>query len=120
MLEGNCDEARSAEYNVGLGDRARQRSQEFLSSWGVWRPAEDRQLRKERPVCSEANESCWQKNRHVHFSPGIRAVQEARHTPGGRGLPFPRRCEGELHMFPRLCVGFWVASPRLAFAASKE
>jgi peptidoglycan-associated lipoprotein len=25
---------------------------------------------KDKPVCSEANESCWQQNRHVHFAPG--------------------------------------------------
>jgi peptidoglycan-associated lipoprotein len=25
---------------------------------------------KERPVCAESNESCWQKNRRAHFSPG--------------------------------------------------
>jgi len=24
---------------------------------------------KERPACTESNEDCWQKNRHVHFAP---------------------------------------------------
>jgi peptidoglycan-associated lipoprotein len=25
---------------------------------------------KERPQCTESSESCWQKNRRAHFSPG--------------------------------------------------
>jgi peptidoglycan-associated lipoprotein len=25
---------------------------------------------KERPTCTESNESCWQKNRRAHFSSG--------------------------------------------------
>jgi peptidoglycan-associated lipoprotein len=71
MLEGNCDDRGSAEYNVGLGDRRASATKEFLQQLGV---AADRlktvSYGKERQVCSEANESCWQKNRHVHFSPG--------------------------------------------------
>ena len=71
MLEGNCDERGSAEYNVGLGDRRASAAKEFLQQLGV---SADRlktvSYGKERPVCSESNESCWQKNRHVHFSPG--------------------------------------------------
>jgi peptidoglycan-associated lipoprotein len=71
MLEGNCDERGSAEYNVGLGDRRASATKEFLQQLGV---SADRlktvSYGKERQVCSESNESCWQKNRHVHFSPG--------------------------------------------------
>jgi peptidoglycan-associated lipoprotein len=71
MLEGNCDERGSAEYNVGLGDRRASAAKEFLQQLGV---SADRlktvSYGKERQVCSEANESCWQKNRHVHFAPG--------------------------------------------------
>jgi peptidoglycan-associated lipoprotein len=71
MLEGNCDERGSAEYNLGLGDRRASAAKEFLQQLGV---SADRlktvSYGKERPVCSESNETCWQKNRHVHFSPG--------------------------------------------------
>ncbi len=71
VVEGHCDERGSAEYNLGLGDRRAQSAKDFLVQLGV--PAD--KLRtisygKERPVCTEANESCWQKNRRAHFASG--------------------------------------------------
>ncbi|MGD0199120.1 MAG: peptidoglycan-associated lipoprotein Pal [Bryobacteraceae bacterium] len=69
VIEGHCDERGSAEYNLGLGDRRATAVRDFLVQLGV--PVE--QLRtisygKERPVCTEHNEDCWQKNRRAHFS----------------------------------------------------
>ena len=71
MLEGNCDERGSAEYNLGLGDRRSTSAKDFLVQQGV--PAD--KLRtisygKDRPVCTEANEDCYQRNRRVHLAPG--------------------------------------------------
>jgi peptidoglycan-associated lipoprotein len=70
MVEGHCDERGSAEYNLGLGDRRATAALDFLVQLGV--PA-DRLKKisygKERPQCTESNESCWQRNRRVHFSP---------------------------------------------------
>jgi peptidoglycan-associated lipoprotein len=68
-MEGHCDERGSAEYNLGLGDRRSTSAKEFLTQAGV---AGDR-LRtvsygKEKPQCSEQSESCWQRNRRVHFA----------------------------------------------------
>jgi peptidoglycan-associated lipoprotein len=71
MIEGNCDERGSAEYNLGLGDRRASAAKDFLVSLGV--PADKLKTisyGKERPVCTESNESCWQRNRHDHFSAG--------------------------------------------------
>jgi peptidoglycan-associated lipoprotein len=71
MIEGNCDERGSAEYNLGLGDRRASAAKDFLVSQGV--PADKLKTisyGKERPVCTESNESCWQRNRHDHFSAG--------------------------------------------------
>jgi peptidoglycan-associated lipoprotein len=70
-LEGHCDERGSAEYNLGLGDRRSTSAQDFLVQLGV----NANRLRtisygKERPQCTEQNESCWQRNRRVHFSAG--------------------------------------------------
>lgn len=70
-VEGHCDERGSAEYNLGLGDRRATAAKEFLVQLGV--PADKLQTvsyGKERPVCTEANESCWQRNRRAHFSAG--------------------------------------------------
>jgi peptidoglycan-associated lipoprotein len=71
MVEGHCDERGSAEYNLALGDRRAAAARDFLVQLGV--PADRLKTvsyGKERPVCSEHNEECWQKNRHAHFSPG--------------------------------------------------
>ena len=70
-IEGHCDERGSAEYNLGLGDRRASAAKEFLQQLGV--PADRLKTvsyGKERPQCSEQDESCWQKNRRVHFVPG--------------------------------------------------
>lgn len=69
VVEGHCDERGSAEYNLGLGDRRATSAKDFLVQLGV--PADKLKTisyGKERPVCTESNESCWQKNRRAHFS----------------------------------------------------
>ncbi len=70
-VEGHCDERGSAEYNLGLGDRRATSAKDFLVQLGI--PA-DRlttiSYGKERPVCTEADEGCWQRNRRAHFSVG--------------------------------------------------
>ena len=71
VVEGHCDERGSAEYNLGLGDRRSTAARDFLVQLGV--PADKLKTisyGKERPVCTDANEGCWQKNRRAHFSPG--------------------------------------------------
>ena len=70
-VEGHCDERGSAEYNLGLGDRRATSARDFLVQLGV--PA-NRLMTisygKERPVCTESDDSCWQRNRRAHFSVG--------------------------------------------------
>ena len=71
-IEGHSDERGSAEYNLGLGDRRAQSAQEFLIQQGI--PAAKLRLisyGKERPQCTDANESCWGRNRRVHLVAGI-------------------------------------------------
>jgi peptidoglycan-associated lipoprotein len=68
-VEGNCDERGSAEYNLGLGDRRATSAKDFLVQLGV--PADKLKsisYGKEKPVCTESTEDCWQKNRHDHFA----------------------------------------------------
>jgi peptidoglycan-associated lipoprotein len=68
-IEGHCDERGSAEYNLGLGDRRSTSTKDFLVNLGV--PADKLKVisyGNEKPTCSEANESCYQKNRRAHFS----------------------------------------------------
>ena len=68
-VQGYCDERGSEEYNLALGDARAKKAEEFLVTLGL--PSS--QLRtisygKERPVCTEHNETCWQKNRRAHIT----------------------------------------------------
>jgi peptidoglycan-associated lipoprotein len=66
-IEGFCDERGSDEYNLALGDRRAKAAREFLARLGL--PAEQFDTvsyGKEKPVCTEHNEDCWQKNRRAH------------------------------------------------------
>jgi peptidoglycan-associated lipoprotein len=69
LIEGHADERGSEEYNLALGDRRAQSVKDFLTSMGI----PDRQLTlisygKERPVCSDESESCYQRNRRAHVT----------------------------------------------------
>jgi len=68
-VEGFCDERGSDEYNLALGDARARKAEDFLERLGL--PAS--QLRtvsfgKEKPVCTEHDESCWQRNRRAHIT----------------------------------------------------
>jgi peptidoglycan-associated lipoprotein len=70
-IEGHCDDRGSAEYNLGLGDRRASAVKDYLVQLGL--PADKLNTisyGKERPQCTDQNESCWQKNRRAHFASG--------------------------------------------------
>lgn len=69
LIEGHCDERGSEEYNMALGDRRAKAAEEFLNSMGI----PEAQLTvvsygKDRPVCTDKSEDCWQKNRRAHLT----------------------------------------------------
>jgi len=69
IVEGGADERGSAEYNLVLGDKRARAAEQFLVTMGI----PDSQLTvvsygKERPVCEDHDESCWQKNRRAHIT----------------------------------------------------
>jgi len=67
-IEGHCDERGSAEYNMALGDARAKAAKDYLVGVGI--PAGQLPLisyGKEKPVCSDHDEACWQKNRRVHI-----------------------------------------------------
>jgi peptidoglycan-associated lipoprotein len=67
-IEGHCDERGSVAYNLGLGDRRANATRDFLVSLGI---STERlttiSYGKERPFCSQSDESCWQQNRRGHL-----------------------------------------------------
>jgi peptidoglycan-associated lipoprotein len=69
VVEGYCDERGSEEYNLALGDARAKRSEEYLVLLGL--PAGQLQTisyGKDKSVCTEHNETCWQKNRRAHVA----------------------------------------------------
>ena len=69
LIEGHCDERGSEEYNMALGDKRAQAAEEFLTTMGIPQV----QLTvisygKERPVCTDQSEQCYQRNRRAHVT----------------------------------------------------
>ena len=67
-IEGHADERGSTEYNLALGTNRADAVKNALIQAGV---GGDRvktiSYGKEKPFCTESNESCWQQNRRGHF-----------------------------------------------------
>ncbi len=68
LIEGNCDERGTEEYNRALGERRALAAREALAKLGV-DPSRVRTLSygEDRPVDSGHDESAWQKNRRDDF-----------------------------------------------------
>jgi peptidoglycan-associated lipoprotein len=67
-VEGHCDERGSTEFNLALGDNRASAAKNALVQLGI--PAASIRTisyGKEKPVCTESNEQCWQQNRRAHF-----------------------------------------------------
>ena len=68
LIEGHCDERGTNEYNLALGEKRALSAKKYLLSFGVSSSRmEVISYGEEKPVCAEKTESCWQKNRRVHF-----------------------------------------------------
>lgn len=68
-IEGHADERGSEEYNLALGDARAKAARDYLAQVGI----PEAQLSvvsygKDKPVCEDHNESCWQKNRRIHIT----------------------------------------------------
>lgn len=67
-LEGHCDERGTREYNLALGERRAKSVERMMKVLGV---AANRiktvSYGKEKPLCSEHEESCWHQNRRVEI-----------------------------------------------------
>jgi peptidoglycan-associated lipoprotein len=67
-IEGHCDERGSEAYNLALGDARAKAAKDYLVQVGI----ATNQLAvvsygKDKPVCDEHDEACWQKNRRIHI-----------------------------------------------------
>lgn len=68
VIEGHCDERGTNEYNLALGEQRAKSAQSYLASLGVL-PSRIIIMTygEEKPLCTEHDETCWQRNRRAHF-----------------------------------------------------
>jgi peptidoglycan-associated lipoprotein len=67
-IEGNADERGSDEYNLALGQRRAAAAKRYLVERGIDASRFDLvSYGEERPVCTEHDETCWQRNRRDDF-----------------------------------------------------
>lgn len=67
-IQGHADERGSEEYNLALGDERAKSAKAYLVQVGI----PDAQLSvisygKDKPICDQHDEACWQKNRRIHI-----------------------------------------------------
>ncbi len=67
-IEGNCDARGTREYNIALGDRRAGAARDYLVALGInTSRIETISYGKDKPLCTEATESCYARNRRDHF-----------------------------------------------------
>jgi len=68
LIEGNCDERGTAEYNLALGEKRAKAAMNYLVAQGIQASRITIiSYGKERPVCTEKTEACWAQNRRDNF-----------------------------------------------------
>jgi peptidoglycan-associated lipoprotein len=64
LIQGNCDERGSREYNIALGQRRAEGVKRMLVLMGATEAqVEPVSLGEEKPRCVDHNEACWWQNR---------------------------------------------------------
>ena len=66
VVEGNCDDRGTIAYNIALGEKRANEVKAYYVRLGI--PAEKISTvsyGKEKPVCYEATQQCWAKNRRA-------------------------------------------------------
>ena len=64
LVQGNCDERGSREYNIALGQRRAESVKRMLVLMGATEAqVEPVSLGEEKPRCSDHSEGCWSQNR---------------------------------------------------------
>jgi len=68
LIEGNCDERGTVEYNLALGERRALSAMKFLVDLGIDKARiKTISYGKEKPLDPGHNEEAWAKNRRDHF-----------------------------------------------------
>jgi peptidoglycan-associated lipoprotein len=67
VAQGHADERGTTQYNIALGGRRAEAAKKYLSDLGSSGSLETVSYGEEKPLCGEATEGCWSRNRRVEF-----------------------------------------------------
>jgi peptidoglycan-associated lipoprotein len=68
VVEGHCDERGTSDYNMHLGQRRADAVRKYLGGLGVAaKSISTVSYGKEKPLCREATEDCWARNRRAEL-----------------------------------------------------
>ena len=68
LIEGNCDERGTEEYNLALGEKRAHAARDYLVRFGIERSRISIvSYGEERPLDPAGDEEAWAKNRRDHF-----------------------------------------------------
>jgi peptidoglycan-associated lipoprotein len=65
QVDGHCDDRGTTEYNLALGKKRSEAVKRYLADLGVGGTIDTNTFGKEQPLCREATESCWARNRRA-------------------------------------------------------
>ncbi len=64
---GHADERGTTQYNIALGARRAESARKYLADLGVATKLDTVSFGEEKPLCTEATEDCWARNRRGEF-----------------------------------------------------
>jgi peptidoglycan-associated lipoprotein len=65
QVDGHCDDRGTTQYNLALGKKRAEAVKRYLTDLGAGGAIDTGTYGKEQPVCREANEACWSRNRRA-------------------------------------------------------
>lgn len=67
VVQGHADERGTTQYNIALGSRRAEAAKKYLGDLGASGTLDTVSFGEEKPVCAEATEACWARNRRDEF-----------------------------------------------------
>jgi peptidoglycan-associated lipoprotein len=66
-ISGHADDRGTTQYNIALGARRAESARKYLADLGAGGKLDTVSFGEEKPLCSEATEACWARNRRAEF-----------------------------------------------------
>lgn len=67
VIAGHADERGTTQYNIALGARRAEAARKYLADLGAGGKVETVSFGEEKPLCTDASEDCWGRNRRAEF-----------------------------------------------------